>query len=234
MAAANRGTVTATVEQRIATTEPISFASAVRVWLKIGLLSFGGPAGQIALMHRELVEQRRWISEARFLHALNYCMLLPGPEAQQLATYIGWIMHRTRGGIVAGALFILPGFFTMLILSALYVRHQVNPVVAALFFGLKCAVLAVVIEAVIRIGRRALHGPLAIGIAAAAFIAIRFLDVAFPWIIGGAALAGALAADRLTRGSSHTERAEQTPAEDSVIDRMAAAGQLTHIAPSTA
>src|SRR5438309_4181126 len=128
---------------------PVSLAEATRVWARIGLLSFGGPAGQIALMHRELVEQRRWIGEQRFLHALNYCMLLPGPEAQQLAIYIGWLMHRTAGGLVAGVLFVLPGFVTIMALSVLYALFgQIGPV-AALFFGLKAAVLVVVIQAVL-------------------------------------------------------------------------------------
>jgi chromate transporter len=125
-----------------------SFREAVGVWLRIGLLSFGGPAGQIALMHRELVEKRRWISEARFLHALNYCMLLPGPEAQQLATYVGWLLHGWRGGVVAGVLFVLPGFFIILALAALYALHQQTAWASALFFGLKAAVLAIVVEAV--------------------------------------------------------------------------------------
>src|SRR6185312_12029853 len=135
----------------------VSFAEALRFWLKLGFISFGGPAGQIAIMHHELVERRRWISETRFLHALNYCMLLPGPEAQQLATYIGWLLHRTWGGIVAGGLFVLPGVLVMLMLSWLYVRYASLGPVAALFFGLKAAVLAVVVEAVLRIGRRALR-----------------------------------------------------------------------------
>src|SRR5688572_1437723 len=165
---------------------------AARVWVKIGWLSFGGPAGQIALMHRELVEQRRWISESRFLHALNYCMLLPGPEAQQLATYIGWLLHRTPGGIVAGGLFVLPGFLTMLLVSALYVAVGQLPAFAALFVGLKAAVLAIVIEAVVRIGRRVTKRGLMPGLSVAAFVAIFAFDVSFPWIIGGAALVGAL------------------------------------------
>ena len=131
---------------------PVSFAEATRLWLKVGLLSFGGPAGQIALMHKFVVEERRWIGEARFLHALNYCMLLPGPEAQQLATYIGWLMHRTWGGIVAGGLFVLPGAIVMLALSTIYAAFGEVPLVQAIFFGVKAAVLAVVIEAVIRIG----------------------------------------------------------------------------------
>ncbi len=132
-----------------------SFAQAVRVWARIGCLSFGGPVGQIAMMHKELVEDRRWIGEQRFLHALNYCMLLPGPEAQQLAIYIGWLMHRTIGGIVAGLLFIVPGALVMLGLSLLYVLYRHVPLVDAVFFGVKAAVLAVVVEAGLRISRRA-------------------------------------------------------------------------------
>ena len=127
-----------------------------RYWLKLGFISFGGPAGQIAMMHQELVERRRWISEHRYLHALNYCMLLPGPEAQQLATYIGWLMHRTPGGIMAGGLFVLPGIVAIMALSYVYAAFGQVPFVVALFFGLKAAVLAIVIEAVVRIGKRAL------------------------------------------------------------------------------
>src|SRR5436853_3425478 len=125
---------------------PVSLAEATRVWAKIGWLSFGGPAGQIALMHRELVEQRRWISDARFLHALSYCMLLPGPEAQQLAIYIGWLIHRTAGGVIAGTLFVLPGVIVIGVLSWLYAAYQQLPAVTAIFFGLKAAVLAVGVE----------------------------------------------------------------------------------------
>src|SRR5256884_9140589 len=134
---------------------PVSLAEATRVWVRIGWLSFGGPAGQIALMHRELVEQRRWISDARFLHALSYCMLLPGPEAQQLAIYIGWLMHRTAGGVIAGTLFVLPGVIVIGVLSWLYATYQQLPAVTAIFFGLKAAVLAVVVEGGPRLGRRA-------------------------------------------------------------------------------
>jgi chromate transporter len=172
----------------------IGFGEATLTWFRIGLASFGGPAGQIALMHRELVERRGWIDDARFLHALNYCMLLPGPEAQQLATYVGWVLHGIRGGVVAGALFVLPGFLTMLVLSALYVSLGQLPAFAALFLGLKAAVLAVVIEAVVRIGRRVLRSRLAVALAGAAFVAIFFFDLAFPWVIGGAAAIGILAA----------------------------------------
>ncbi len=139
--------------------EKPTFLEATRVWAKIGFLSFGGPAGQIALMHKELVEARRWVSETRFLHALNYCMLLPGPEAQQLATYIGWLLHGTRGGIVAGTLFILPGFVVILTLSGLYAHFHETDWLNHLFFGLKAAVLAIVFEAVLKVARRALKSP---------------------------------------------------------------------------
>ncbi len=168
----------------------VSWPEALRTWATIGLLGFGGPAGQIALMHRMLVEEKRWISEARFLHALNYCMLLPGPEAQQLATYVGWLLHRTAGGLAAGTLFVLPGALVVLVLSILYARFQTLPLVAALFFGLKPAVLALVVEAVLRIGRRALRTRFLLALAALAFLAIFFLEVPFPAIVVGAAALG--------------------------------------------
>ncbi|MCL4197403.1 MAG: chromate efflux transporter [Phycisphaerales bacterium] len=168
----------------------IPFGEALRVWTYIGLNSFGGPAGQIAVMHRVLVEQRRWVSEARFLHALNYCMLLPGPEATQLATYIGWLMHRTPGGIAAGVLFVLPGFVTILLLSYVYAAWHDVPAVDATFGGLGAAVLAVVVEAVLRIGRRALANRWMVMIAILAFVAIHFLETPFPAIIAAAALVG--------------------------------------------
>lgn len=172
----------------------ISFGEAVVVWAKVAALSFGGPAGQIAVMHRLIVEEKRWIGENRFLHALNYCMLLPGPEAQQLAIYIGWLMHRTAGGLVAGILFVLPGFVAILGLSYIYVALGDVPLVAGLFFGLKAAVLAVVIHAVFRIGSRALKGPGMVAIAALAFVAIFAFDVPFPLIIVVAAIVGFLGA----------------------------------------
>jgi chromate transporter len=209
----------------------ITLREAARVWSRIGWLSFGGPAGQIALMHRELVEQRKWISESRFLHALNYCMLLPGPEAQQLATYIGWLLHRVPGGIVAGALFVLPGFLAILVLSVLYAAFGQLPAIAALFFGLKCAVLAIVVEALVRIGRRALKGALTVAIAAAAFIAIYFFGVGFPWIIAGAALFGALASRRIAGNSKTDKAAEAEAANGYVVDRMYARGELAHTRP---
>jgi chromate transporter len=169
---------------------PPSFAEALRTWLKIGLLGFGGPAGQIALMHRILVDEKKWVEEQRYLHALNFCMLLPGPEAQKLATYVGWLLHGVRGGLAAGILFVLPGAFIMLAVSLLYVLGRGVPVVDGALFGIKAAVLIIVVEALIRIGRRSLKSRLLVGIAAAAFIGIFFLDLPFPLIVLLAALAG--------------------------------------------
>jgi chromate transporter len=169
---------------------PVSFGEALRFWLKLGFISFGGPAGQIAIMHAELVERRRWISERRFLHALNYCMVLPGPEAQQLATYIGWLMHRTWGGIAAGALFVLPSLFILIALSWLYVRFGNVPIVAGIFYGIKPAVTALVLQAAHRIGTRALKNRWMWAIAAAAFVAIFAFDAPFPAIVVAAALIG--------------------------------------------
>ncbi|MFL6796154.1 MAG: chromate efflux transporter [Xanthobacteraceae bacterium] len=160
------------------------------VWLRVAGLSFGGPAGQIAVMHRILVEEKRWISESRFLHALNYCMLLPGPEAQQLATYVGWLMHRTLGGIMAGVLFIIPGIIAIMALSYIYAGWGNVTAIVALFFGLKAAVLAIVLEAVIRIGKRSLKNNALVVLAGAAFVAIFFFNVPFPIIIFGAGLIG--------------------------------------------
>jgi chromate transporter len=205
----------------------VSEREAFRVWLRVALLSFGGPAGQIAVMHRILVEEKRWISERRFLHALNYCMLLPGPEAQQLATYIGWLMHRTRGGIIAGGLFILPGILSIMALSYVYAGWGRVPVIQALFFGLKAAVLAIVLEAVLRIGRRALKNPVMVAIAAAAFIGIFFFNVPFPLIVFGAALigfAGDLAGFTAFRvGGGHaagTRKGEEAFADDLLGDQL--------------
>jgi chromate transporter len=174
----------------------VSFAEAFRFWLKLGFISFGGPAGQIAIMHTELVERRRWISEQRFLHALNYCMVLPGPEAQQLATYIGWLLHRTWGGIVAGALFVLPSLFILIALSWIYLRFGDLPVVAGIFYGIKPAVTALVLQAAHRIGMRALKNRWMWGIAAASFVAIFALDTPFPAIVLGAGLIGHFGAQR--------------------------------------
>jgi chromate transporter len=212
----------------------VSFREALKVWAKIGLLSFGGPAGQVALMHRELVEERKWIDEQRFLHALNYCMLLPGPEATQLATYVGWLMHRTRGGIAAGVLFVLPGFVAILALSALYAGYRQLPAVSAVFFGLKAAVLAVVIEALLRIGKRALTTRLSLVVAAAAFVAIFFFEAPFPGVVLAAALLG-IAGSRFFPGAFPAQLAAASASEpDTVIERMVQAGELAHTRPSRA
>jgi chromate transporter len=167
-----------------------SFPEALRFWMRLGLISFGGPAGQIAIMHTELVDKRRWVSEAQFLHGLNYCMLLPGPEAQQLATYLGWLMHRTKGGIAAGALFVLPSALILWVLSWLYVSHGSMPSVAGVFVGLKPAVLAIVLAAVLRIGQRVLKTSALWIVASVALAAIAWLHVPFPFIVIGAALIG--------------------------------------------
>jgi chromate transporter len=214
------------------TSRSVSFGEALRVWAKIGLLSFGGPAGQVALMHQELVERRRWIDEERFLHALNYCMLLPGPEAQQLATYIGWLMHRTRGGLAAGLLFVIPGFCGVLALSVLYASLGQVPSVAALFFGLKAAVLAIVVEAVVRIGKRALQSRLLVALAVLAFVCIFFLAVPFPLLVLGAGALGLLGVRLAPQAFPDTSRRAANAAHDTVLDRMAAANELAHTRPS--
>jgi chromate transporter len=211
----------------------IPFGEALRVWLRIGCLSFGGPAGQIALMHRVLVEEKRWIGEERFLHALNYCMLLPGPEAQQLATYVGWLLHGTRGGLAAGVLFVLPGMLCVLALSALYAAFQRVPAVDALFFGLKCAVLAVVLEAVLRIGRRVLKNGLMVAIAALAFVGIFFGRVPFPVIVLCAGVFG-LVGSRFAPGRfpavAHGARKVDGPLPE--VDAMLADGRAGHVRAS--
>ena len=185
----------------------VSFWQAFGFWLKLGFISFGGPAGQISLMHQELVENRRWISERRFLHALNYCMVLPGPEAQQLATYIGWLMHRTWGGIIAGALFVLPSLFILIALSWAYIAFGELSLVAGLFYGIKPAVTAIVVQAAHRIGSRALKNNVLWVIAAASFVAIFALNVPFPAIVTGAALigyvGGRVTPDRFKMGGGH-------------------------------
>jgi chromate transporter len=167
-----------------------TFKEAFHVWLKVALYSFGGPAGQIAVMHKYIVEEKKWLGENRFLHALNYCMLLPGPEAQQLATYIGWLMHKTRGGLMAGGLFVLPGFLSILLLSILYALWKDLTFVQGIFYGIKPAVLAVVVGAVIKIGKRALKNEVMLGIAVLAFIAIFFFKISFPYIVIAAGLLG--------------------------------------------
>jgi chromate transporter len=168
----------------------VSFAEALRVWLKIGCLGFGGPAGQIALMHRILVDEKKWVEESRYLHALNFCMLLPGPEAQKLATYVGWLLHGVRGGLAAGILFVLPGALVMLAVSLLYVLGRGVPVIEGALFGIKAAVLVIVVEALIRIGRRSLKTRLLVGLSGLAFIGIFFLDLPFPLIVAAAGAVG--------------------------------------------
>lgn len=187
--------------------EKVGLLEAFLFWLKLGFISFGGPAGQISIMHQELVERRRWISERRFLHALNYCMLLPGPEAQQLATYIGWLMHRTWGGVIAGALFVLPSLLILIALSWVYIAFGEVPVVAGLFYGIKPAVTAIVVQAAHRIGSRALKNNWLWAIAAASFVAIFALNLPFPLIVLGAAMIGYLggryAPDKFSIGGGH-------------------------------
>lgn len=199
----------------------VSLGQAFRVWTRVALLSFGGPAGQIAVMHRILVEEKKWVSESRFLHALNYCMLLPGPEAQQLATYIGWLMHRTLGGIIAGGLFVIPGIVAIMALSYIYAAFGNVPFIVALFFGLKAAVLAIVLEAVVRIGKRALKNRAMLLLAAAAFIGIFFFNMPFPAIIVGAALIGFIGAkSNVAAFEGNTEHGPATPgaaAVDSIL-----------------
>jgi chromate transporter len=208
----------------------ISFGEAFRVWLKIALLSFGGPAGQIAVMHRILVEEKNWISESRFLHALNYCMLLPGPEAQQLATYIGWLLHRTAGGIMAGGLFILPGVISIMALSYIYAGYGNVSFVEALFFGLKAAVLAIVIQAVVRVGKRALRNRVMIALAATAFIAIFFFNVPFPVIIIAAGVIGYIGAKA---GGAEFAAVEHGGAKNAAaIDSMLGEELPDHVRPT--
>lgn len=199
----------------------IPFWEAFRFWLKLGFISFGGPAGQIAIMHTELVEKRRWLSEARFLHALNYCMVLPGPEAQQLATYIGWLMHRTLGGVVAGVLFVLPSLLLLIGLSWVYMAYGASPWVAGLFYGIKPAVVAIVAHAAVRVGGKVLKNNWLWGIAIAAFIAIFVLHVPFPYIVVAAALIGFFASKRYPhafKASSHAASKAVQPASAAVID----------------
>src|SRR5438874_2898954 len=182
---------TAMTSKQVSNQAP-SFSEGFRFWLKLGLISFGGPTGQIAIMQTELVDRKRWISQSRFLHALNYCMLLPGPEAQQLATYIGWLLHKTWGGIVAGAFFVIPSIFILWGLSFVYAAYGNLPWIAAIFYGLKPAVMAIVAVAVIRIGRKALKNEVMWAIAALAFVAIFFFKVPFPAIVLGAGAVGLL------------------------------------------
>lgn len=210
----------------------VSYGEAFRVWAKIAALSFGGPAGQIAVMHRILVEQKRWISDQRFFHALNYCTLLPGPEAQQLCIYLGWLLHRTLGGITAGVLFVLPGFLSILALSIVYAEYQDTAFITTLFYGLKPAVIAVVLEAVLRISKRVLKNRLMVFLAVAAFIAIYVFHVPFPAIVLSAGVIGFVGGRwkpewfYLLRGHKASAAVSNEPAP--LLDELA----LTHIEPS--
>jgi chromate transporter len=214
-----------------AAADSVSFGEATRLWLKVGCLGFGGPAGQIALMHRLVVDEKRWVGEERFLHALNYCMLLPGPEAQQLAIYLGWLLHRTVGGLVAGILFVLPGALVMAALSLTYVWLSQFDISTGIFLGLKAAVLAIVVEAVMRIGKRALKNGWMVAIAVAAFVAIFLFQVPFPLIVLGAAAIGAAGAiwrPTLFAAGGH---GSVHPDSKGLIDRLIEKGEATHLQP---
>jgi chromate transporter len=232
---ADSAAMSASSQPRTARPAAITLGQAFWVWLRVAALSFGGPAGQIAVMHRILVEEKRWIGEHRFLHALNYCMLLPGPEAQQLATYIGWLMHRTRGGIVAGGLFVLPGIVSIMALSWIYALLGKVGLVSGLFFGLKAAVLAIVLQAVFRIGRRALKNRTMLILAAAAFVLIHVFGAPFPAIVLGAGLIGyaggrmGIAAFRI--GGGHAARAGTIVAD---TDTLLGAELPAHARPGMA
>jgi chromate transporter len=203
------------VPEEAANPQAVSFRSAFLFWLKLGFISFGGPAGQISIMHQELVESRRWISERRFLHALNYCMLLPGPEAQQLAIYMGWLMHRTWGGIVAGVLFVLPSLVLLIVLSWVYIAFGDLPVVVGLFYGIKPAVTAIVVQAAHRIGSHALKNNWLRAISVASFVAIFAANIPFPAIVVAAALmgyvGGRMAPDKFKVGGGHANFHESKP-----------------------
>ena len=212
----------------------VSLREAFLTWLRVAGLSFGGPAGQIAVMHRILVEEKRWVSEQRFLHALNYCMLLPGPEAQQLATYIGWLMHRTLGGIIAGGLFVVPGVIAIMALSYIYAGWGSVPIIVALFFGLKAAVLAIVVEALVRIGKRALKNQVMIALAAIAFVGIFFFNIPFPIIVFGAGIIGFVAASIGVAAFKTDAGHGAGKNEAAVVDDMLGEGIPEHARPTVA
>jgi chromate transporter len=223
-------------DPHLAAEDPVklpSFAEALKLWAYIGCVNFGGPAGQIAMMHKLLVDEKRWIGDARFFHALNYCMLLPGPEAQQLATYIGWLMHGQKGGLAAGLLFIVPGALVMLTLSILYVNYADLAVVDAIFYGVKAAVLAIVIEAILRIGKRAFTGAAMIWIAAGAFASLFFFAVPFPVVVLGAALIGFIGAQIAPAQFRAANQAAGHTANAGAIDAAFARGELAHTKPNT-
>ena len=194
-------------------TKPVGFWEAFWFWVKLGFINFGGPAGQIAIMHRELVERKRWISEQQYLRTLNFCMLLPGPEAQQVATYIGWRLHGTLGGIVAGAFFVIPSIFVLLLLSYLAVAYSDVPAITGLLYGVQPVVIAIVVEAVIRIGKRTLNHPVLVAFAVASFVAIYFLSVPFPAVVAASAFLGVLL-QRFVPGAFRARGHGSSPEED--------------------
>jgi len=217
-------TKTVAGEDRSGQTKPVGFWEAFWFWVKLGFINFGGPAGQIAIMHRELVENKRWVSEQQYLRTLNFCMLLPGPEAQQVATYIGWRLHGTLGGIVAGSFFVIPSIFVLLLLSYLAVAHSDVPAIRGLLYGVQPVVIAIVVEAVLRIGKRTLNHSLLVGFAILAFVALYFFSVPFPLVVLAAALAGLLlsrAVPDAFQGGGHGSSDE----EESAIDRAGSNGR---------
>ena len=209
-------------------TKPVGFWEAFWFWVKLGFINFGGPAGQIAIMHRELVERKRWVSEKQYLRTLNFCMLLPGPEAQQVATYIGWRLHGTLGGIVAGSFFVIPSIFVLWLLSYLAVAHSDVPAITGLLYGIQPVVIAIVVEAVFRIGKRTINHRVLVGFAVLAFVALYFFSLPFPLVVLAAAVAGLLLsrtgfAGDAFEGGGHDSSEE----EDSVIDRTGPNGRPT-------
>ncbi len=221
-------------QERSQLSHGVSLREAFLTWLRVAGLSFGGPAGQIAVMHRILVEEKRWVSEQRFLHALNYCMLLPGPEAQQLATYIGWLMHRTLGGIIAGGLFVVPGIIAIMALSYIYAAWGSVPIIVALFFGLKAAVLAIVVEALVRIGKRALKNQVMIALAAIAFVGIFFFNIPFPIIVFGAGIIGFVAASMGVAAFKTDAGHGAGKDKAAIVDDMLGEGIPEHARPTVA
>src|SRR3712207_815381 len=212
-------------EARPGQTKSVGFLEAFWFWVKLGFINFGGPAGQIAIMHRELVEKKRWISEGQYLRTLNFCMLLPGPEAQQVATYIGWRLHGTLGGIVAGSFFVIPSIFVLWLLSYLAVAHSDVPAITGLLYGIQPVVIAIVVEAVLRIAKRTLNHNLLIGFAVLAFVALYFFSVPFPLVVVAAAVGGlilSLVMPEAFRGGGHGSTAEEGEA---AIDRAASNGR---------
>jgi chromate transporter len=221
---------TETTKRTEAGTKPVGFGEAFWFWVKLGFINFGGPAGQIAIMHRELVERKRWVSEGQYLRTLNFCMLLPGPEAQQVATYVGWRLHGTLGGIVAGSFFVIPSIFVLWLLSYLAVAHSDVPAITGLLYGIQPVVIAIVVEAVLRIGKRTINHRVLVGFAVVAFVALYFLSVPFPLVVLAAAVAGLILsrtgfAEDAFAGGGHGSSEEQE--EESALDKSASNGRPT-------